>query len=78
VVACIKIKGLHDLPWCVARDADVATLGTMAKPKLKKRLVVRIPAPLITKLKDCAERDGRPLSSFVRKVLADAADLARP
>ncbi|MFZ0373027.1 MAG: hypothetical protein WAL39_06900 [Xanthobacteraceae bacterium] len=58
--------------------ANVATLGTMAKPKLKKRLVVRIAAPLITKLKTCAERDGRPLSSYVRKVLADAAASARP
>jgi predicted DNA binding CopG/RHH family protein len=61
-----------------ARWFDVATSCTMAKPKLKKRLVVRIAAPLIAKLKTCAERDGRPLSSFVRKVLADAADLARP
>jgi predicted DNA binding CopG/RHH family protein len=58
--------------------ANVATLGTMAKPKLKKRLVVRIAAPLIAKLKTCAERDGRPLSSYVRKVLADAAASARP
>ena len=44
----------------------------MAKPKLKKRLVVRITAPLINRLKICADRDGRPLSSFVRKVLSDA------
>jgi predicted DNA binding CopG/RHH family protein len=43
----------------------------MAKPKLKKRLVVRITAPLINRLKICADRDGRPLSSFVRKVLSD-------
>jgi predicted DNA binding CopG/RHH family protein len=48
----------------------------MAKPKLRKRLVVRIAAPLIAKLKTCAERDGRPLSSYVRKVLADAAERA--
>jgi predicted DNA binding CopG/RHH family protein len=48
----------------------------MAKPKLEKRLVIRIAAPLITKLRSCAERDGRPLSSYVRKVLADAADRA--
>jgi len=45
----------------------------MAKPKLKKRLVIRIAAPALNQLKTCAERDGRPLSSFVRKVLADAA-----
>ncbi len=50
----------------------------MAKPKLKKRLAIRIAAPLIAKLKTCAERDGRPLSSYVRKVLADAAASARP
>jgi predicted DNA binding CopG/RHH family protein len=48
-------------------------IGQMAKPKLKKRLVVRIATPLINQLKSCAERDGRPLSSYVRKVLADAA-----
>lgn len=57
-------------------SADVATSGTMAKPKLKKRLVVRITAPLINRLKTCAERDGRPLSSFVRKALTDAAKRA--
>ena len=50
----------------------------MAKPKLKKRLAIRIAAPLIAKLKTCAERDGRPLSSYVRKVLTDAAASARP
>ena len=50
----------------------------MAKPKLKKRLAIRIAAPLIAKLKTCAERDGRALSSYVRKVLADAAASARP
>jgi hypothetical protein len=44
----------------------------MAKLKLKKRLVVRIDAPLVNKLKFCAERDGRVLSNWVRKV-ADAA-----
>jgi predicted DNA binding CopG/RHH family protein len=48
----------------------------MAKTPLKKRLVIRIAEPLINKLKGCAERDGRPLSSFVRKVLADAAKRA--
>jgi hypothetical protein len=48
----------------------------MAKTPLKKRLVIRIAAPLVNKLKGCAERDGRPLSSFVRKVLADAAKRA--
>jgi predicted DNA binding CopG/RHH family protein len=48
-------------------------IGHMAKPKLRKRLVVRIATPLINQLKSCAERDGRPLSSYVRKVLADAA-----
>jgi predicted DNA binding CopG/RHH family protein len=56
--------------------AIVATMGTMAKTPLKKRLVVRIATPLVNKLKSCAERDGRPLSSFVRKVLADAAKRA--
>jgi hypothetical protein len=51
-------------------------LGAPARPALplKKRLVVRIAAPLINKLKTCAELDGRPLSSYVRKVLAAAAD----
>jgi predicted DNA binding CopG/RHH family protein len=44
----------------------------MAKPKLKKRLAVRIAAPLMHKLKICAERDGRPVASFVRKALTDA------
>ncbi len=48
----------------------------MAKPKLKKRLAVRIDAPLIAKLKRCAERDGRPLASYVRKALADVVDRA--
>ncbi|MFZ2078645.1 MAG: hypothetical protein WAV38_18715 [Xanthobacteraceae bacterium] len=48
-------------------------IGHMAKPKLKKRLVVRFATPLVNQLKSCAERDGRPLSSYVRKVLADAA-----
>jgi hypothetical protein len=56
--------------------ANVATMGTMAKTALKKRLVVRIATPLVNKLKTCAERDGRPLSSFVRKVLSDAAKRA--
>jgi hypothetical protein len=51
----------------------MSLIGQMAKPKLKKRLVVRIATPLINQLKSCAERDGRPLSSYVRKVLADAA-----
>jgi predicted DNA binding CopG/RHH family protein len=54
----------------------VPNVATMAKTALKKRLVVRIAAPLVNKLKSCAERDGRPLSSFVRKVLADAAKRA--
>ena len=45
----------------------------MAKPKLKKWLVVRIDAPLVNKLKSCAEQDQRPLSSWVRKTLSDAA-----
>jgi len=44
----------------------------MAKPKLKRRLVVPVAAPLINKLKTCAERDGRPVASFVRKALTDA------
>jgi hypothetical protein len=48
----------------------------MAKPKLNKLLAVRITAPLIVQLKTCADRDGRPLASFVRKVLADAAKRA--
>jgi hypothetical protein len=56
--------------------ANVPTMGTMAKTLLKKRLVIRIAAPLVNKLKGCAERDCRPLSSFVRKVLADAAKRA--
>jgi predicted HicB family RNase H-like nuclease len=45
----------------------------MPKPKLSKRLVVRIAPPLVAKLKTRARQDGRPLSSFVRKVLSDAA-----
>jgi predicted DNA-binding protein len=46
----------------------------MSKPKLKKRrLVIRMATPLVNQLKALAERDGRPLSSYARKVLADAA-----
>jgi hypothetical protein len=48
----------------------------MAKPKLRKRLVVRIATPLINQLKSCAQRDGRPLSSYVRKILSDAAAIS--
>jgi hypothetical protein len=48
----------------------------MAKPALNKRLAVRIAPALVNKLKTCAARDGRPLSSFVRKVLSDAAKRA--
>jgi predicted DNA binding CopG/RHH family protein len=44
----------------------------MAKSKLKKRLVVRITAPLIHKVKIAPERDGRPVSGFVRKALTEA------
>jgi hypothetical protein len=51
----------------------MAHIGPMGKPRLRKRLVVRIATPLINQLKSCALRDGRPLSSYVRKVLADAA-----
>jgi predicted DNA binding CopG/RHH family protein len=57
--------------------ADVATLGTMAKPRLKRRLVIRISVPLVSRLKTIAARDGRPLSSYVRKALTDAADRAQ-
>ena len=53
-------------------------IGHMAKPKLKKRLVVRIATPLINQLKSCAEHDGRPLSSYVRKVLAHHLEAPRP
>jgi predicted DNA binding CopG/RHH family protein len=46
----------------------------MKRPKLlKNRLAVRIAPTLIHKVKAAAERDGRPVSSYVRKVLADAA-----
>jgi predicted DNA binding CopG/RHH family protein len=46
----------------------------MKRPKLlNKRLAVRIAPTLIHKVKAAAGRDGRPVSSYVRKVLADAA-----
>jgi predicted HicB family RNase H-like nuclease len=51
----------------------LATLGTMARKPLKRRLVVRIATLLISKIKFCADRDGRPVSSWVRKALSDAA-----
>jgi hypothetical protein len=44
----------------------------MAKPKLKKRLAVCIAPALVHRLKIAAERDGRPVSGFVRKALTDA------
>jgi predicted HicB family RNase H-like nuclease len=49
----------------------------MAKTLLKSRLVVRVAPPLIKVLKACADRDGRPLASWVRKALADVAAAER-
>jgi predicted HicB family RNase H-like nuclease len=49
-----------------------AECGYMAKPKLKKRLAVCIAPALVHRLKIAAERDGRPVSGFVRKALTDA------
>jgi len=43
----------------------------MAKTLQGKRLVVRVTAPLRRELEAAALRDSRPLSSLVRKVLAE-------
>jgi hypothetical protein len=43
----------------------------VAKTLQGKRLVVRVPAPLRDDLEAAAQRDSRPLSSLVRKVLAE-------
>jgi len=43
----------------------------MAKNPLNGLLRVRIDTPLIKRLKEAAARDRRPLSSWVRKALAD-------
>lgn len=53
-------------------SANVLTVGAMAKTKREERLVIRLAGPLLTSLKAAAERDCRPLSSFVRKILIDA------
>jgi hypothetical protein len=43
----------------------------MARTKREKRLVVRLAGPLEDELKAAAERDGRPVSGLVRKILTD-------